>query len=149
MNRLLPRSPPLPARLTTPDLFEDFDRLRSQLWDTFGEPEQRVGGWLPALGDLEEKDDEFVVNVEVPGFDRDDIRVEVEGRRLIVHAERDEEQREGTVRSSTRTGRHLHHETLLPSEVDEDGIEACLDRGVLRVRVPETQEASRRQIEIG
>lgn len=148
MARLIPRSPLRPARPVTGDLFEDFDRLRSQLLDTFGESEQRAGGWMPALGDLEEKDDEFIVNVEVPGFDRDDIRVEMEGRRLIVHAERREQERKGILRSSTRTGGHLHHETLLPAEVNEDAIEASLDRGVLRVRVPKTEQAARRRIDI-
>ncbi|TVP75412.1 MAG: Hsp20/alpha crystallin family protein [Nitriliruptor sp.] len=147
MSRLLPRTSLQPTRSAS-DVFEEFDRLRDQLLGSFTSPEARVGGWAPALADLEEKDDEFVIEVEVPGFDRDDISIEVEGRRLLVDAEREEKEREGTVRSSTRSSGHLHHEVLLPAEIDEDAIEASLDRGVLSIRLPKNAETGRRRIEI-
>lgn len=146
MNRLLPRTrmPSQPAG----DLFDEFDRLREQLLGGFSPSEARIGGWTPALADLEERDDSFVVEVEVPGFDREDIRIELEGRRLIVHAEREEQERRGILRSSTRSSGHLHHEVMLPDEVDDDHIEASLDRGVLSIRLPKTEQTGRRQIDI-
>ncbi len=147
MNGLLPRTSLQPARSAS-DLFEEFDRLRNQLLGSVGSPEARVGGWAAALADLEEKDDEFVIEVEVPGFDRDDISIEVEGRRLLVHAEREERERKGVLRSSTRSSGHLHHEVLLPAEVDEEGIEASLERGVLTIRLPKNEDTGRRRIEI-
>lgn len=147
MNRLLPRTSLPPVRPAN-DLFDEFDRLRDQLMNTVGSPDVRVGGWAPALADLEEDGNAFTVEVEVPGFDRDDIRIEMEDRRLIVHAERGEQERKGILRSSTRSSGHLHHEVLLPAEVDEDGIEASLDRGVLSIRLPKTEETGRRRIDI-
>jgi len=147
MNGLLPHMSLQPARSAS-DLFEEIDRLRNQLLGGVGSPEARLGGWAAALADLEEKDDEFVVEVEVPGFDRDEIDIELEGRRLVVHAEREERERKGVLRSSTRSRGHLHHEVLLPADVDEEGIEASLDRGVLRIRLPKTEETGRRRIEI-
>lgn len=147
MTRLLPRTALQPTRSAS-DLLEEFDRLREQLLSGLSPTAGRLGGWAPALADLEEKDEEFVVEVEVPGFERDDISIEMEGRRLTVHAQREEQERQGILRSSTRSSEHLHHEVVLPAEVDEQAIEASLARGVLTVRLPKTEETGRRRIEI-
>ncbi len=144
---LIPRS--TTPRPVDTDLFEAFDRLHSRLLETFPAATEGTAGWMPALADLEETDDAFVINVEVPGFDRDDIKIEVMGRRLMVHAEREEEPREGTVRSSTRSRNHLHHEVTLPADADDEHIEASLDQGVLTVRMPKREGAGRKRIEIG
>lgn len=147
MNRLLPRPMFQPSQPES-YLFDEFDRLREQLLG--GLPLLRTHGeWAPALAALEEHEDAFTIEVEVPGFDRDGIDIELEGRRLLVHAEREDEQRSGVLRSSTRSSRQLHHEVLLPTEVTEDGIEASLDRGVLHIRLPKAEQSGRHRIEIG
>ena len=146
MTRLAPRRPFTPARSGATDLLDELDRLRSLVLEPFGSTE--IGDWAPALADLEERDDEFVVNVEVPGFDREHIEIELEGRRLLIHAERSEEQREGTLRASTRASGHLHHEVLLPADVDRDNIEASLDQGVLSIHLPKNERDQRHTIDI-
>jgi HSP20 family protein len=143
---LIPRSSMM--RPADTDLFEAFDRLHSRLLDTLPAGGEGTSGWMPALADLEETDDAFVIHVEVPGFDRDDIKIELMGRRLTVHAEREEQPTEGTVRSSTRTRNHLHHEVTLPAEADDEHVEASLDQGVLTVRMSKREGAGRKQIEI-
>jgi HSP20 family protein len=143
---LLPRSPMM--RPADNDLFEAFDRLHSRLLDTFPGASDVTQSWMPALADLEETDDAFIVNVEVPGFDREDIKIELACRRLTVHAEREEMEREGTVRSSTRSRGHLHHEVLLPADADDEGVEASLNQGVLTVRMDKREGAGRKMIEI-
>lgn len=143
---LIPRSTTM--RPSDADLFEAFDRLHSRLLETFPTTAP-ASGWMPALADLEETDEAFVIHVEVPGFDRDDIKIEVMGRRLTVHAEREEDRREGTVRSSTRSRNHLHHEVTLPADADDENVEATLDQGVLTVRMPKREGTGRKQIEIG
>lgn len=144
---LIPRSTMM--RPADTDLFEAFDRLHSRLLETFPGGTDLAANWMPALADLEETDDAFVIHVEVPGFDRDDIKIELMGRRLMVHAEREEQPREGTVRSSTRSRNHLHHEVTLPDDADDENIEANLDQGVLTVRMPKREGSGRKQIEIG
>ncbi|TVR34853.1 MAG: Hsp20/alpha crystallin family protein [Nitriliruptor sp.] len=150
LNRLAPRRTFTPARSGATDLLDELDRLRSLVFEPIGSTE--VGDWTPALADLEERDDEFVVNVEVPGFDRDNMKIERDGRRLLVHAERDEQEseqeREGTMRASTRSSGHLHHEVVLPAEVDRDGIQASLEQGVLTVRLPKNEQSQRHTIDI-
>jgi HSP20 family protein len=143
---LMPRSTVM--RPVETDLFEAFDRLHSRLLDTFATPTETGRAWMPALADLEETDDAFVIHVEVPGFDRDDIKIELMGRRLTVHAEREEQTSEGTVHSSTRSRGHLHHEVLLPADADDERVEANLDQGVLTIRMNKREGAGRKQIEI-
>ena len=100
------------------------------------------------LADLEETDDAYVVEVELPGVKREDINVEVIGRRLTVTGERKERERTGILRRSTRTVGRFEHEVLLPGEVDEEGVEATLDEGVLSIRVPKSERERPKRIAV-
>ncbi len=57
---------------------------------------------------MEETDDAYLVEVELPGVKRDDISIEVAGRRLTVSRERKERQRTGILRRRTRTVGRFH-----------------------------------------
>ena len=101
---------------------------------------------LPSpLGELEEDDDGYVVRLELPGVKKGDVDVELAGRRLTVRAERKETQRKGILRKSTRTTGKFLFDTLLPGDVDQGGIDAVLDEGVLTIRLPKP-ESARRQV---
>jgi HSP20 family protein len=52
------------------------------------------------------------------------------------------------LRSRTRRFGRFEYRTTLPAEVDTDGISAELSDGVLTVRVPKTEEAKPRRIQI-
>jgi HSP20 family protein len=66
----------------------------------------------------------------------------------VIHGEIVERERVGILRRRTRrTGQFVYH-VRLPGDVDEEGIEADLDGGVLTVRVPKSERARRRRIEI-
>lgn len=104
-------------------------------------------GWLrdafTPLADLEETDDAYILEVELPGVDRKDVDVELTGRRLVVTGERTERERVGILRHRTRSVGRFRHEVLLPGDVDPEHVAAKLDRGVLTVTVPKA-EAERR-----
>ncbi len=133
------------------DPFAELTRLDQQLHEYLGNwarfPSQ-FGEGTGLLADLEETDDAYVVEVELPGVKRDDINVEVAGRRLTVSGERKERQRTGILRHSTRTVGRFEHEVVLPGEVDDEGVEAMLEEGVLRVRVPKTERDRPRRIPV-
>ena len=125
------------------ELTERFSRLVDQLtgqWPT--------DGLLPSafspLGELEEPDDAYLVRVELPGVKQGDIDVELAGPWLTVRAERKETQRKGLLRRSTRRTGEFFFETLLPGEVDQAGIEATLEAGVLAVRLPKPESERRK-----
>lgn len=87
-------------------------------------------------GDLEELDDAWLLQVELPGVKRDDVDIQLTGRRLVVRAERKTAERKGLLRRSTRTTGRYFLEVVLPDELDPEGIEASIEDGVLTIRAP-------------
>jgi HSP20 family protein len=87
------------------------------------------------LADVEETDDAYLVEIELPGVKRDDVSVEVAGRRLTVSGERKERERVGILRRRTRAVGRFHYEVVLPGDVEEEGVSASMDEGVLTLRV--------------
>jgi HSP20 family protein len=137
------------------DPITELERVREDLWSLLDTPwapfeswPARLGASHIALADLEETDDSFTLEVELPGIDTDDIDIEIEGRRVIVTAERKEREREGMLRRRTRITGQLRHEVVLPADIDDDAVEANLDQGVLHLRLPKSPTAKRRHIEI-
>jgi hypothetical protein len=66
---------------------------------------------------------------------KDDIRIELAGRRLVVTGERKEKGRKGIVRRRSRLVGAFHREILLPRDRDDNAVEASLSDGVLSIRV--------------
>lgn len=141
------------ATLATPtfsrDPFVEFERLAQDMlsWaTTWRLPD--TNGFQAALGDLEETDDAFVLDVDLPGVHKKDVDVQLDGRRLIVTAERRERERTGILRRRTRSLATYRHEVALPADVDEDAVQASLEDGVLTVRLPKTDISRRRRIPV-
>ena len=81
-------------------------------------------------------------------MDKKDIDIEVSGRRLVVQGERKEKERVGMLRRQTRTVGRFRYEVMLPEQVNGDEIDASMDGGVLRLRVPKQKDEQRRRIEV-
>jgi HSP20 family protein len=130
---------------------QELDQMRRFLEETFGGvPASIVDSiktWVPPV-DIEETDDAYVVEAELPGVKRGDVDIELVGNELTISGEMKEKERKGILRKQTRrVGRFEFHVTL-PDQVDGNGIDASLDSGVLTVRVPKSQRAERRKIEV-
>lgn len=133
-------------------LFSELERLRQMLDQTFG----GLGapgvlgdpvGWVPSV-DIEEQEDTYIVEAEVPGVKREDVNIELVGNELTITGDIEEKEREGILRRKTRRVGRFEYRVILPDEVDADGIEANLSEGVLTVRVPKAERAQRRRIEV-
>jgi len=107
----------------------------------------QVTSWVPAV-DVEETEDVFLVEAELPGVKRDDVTVELQNNELMIHGEVKERERTGILRRRTRRTGQFDYRVLLPGEVDADNVEANLQEGVLRVKVRKTEHARPRRIEI-
>jgi HSP20 family protein len=116
-----------------------------------GTPIAPGGGVSTPLVELEELGDAWLLRVELPGVKKQDADIQLDGRRLLVRAERKQTERKGLLRRTTRTTGRYFLEVLLPGEVDPDQVEASLEDGVLTIRVakPETAAAGARRIAIG
>ncbi|MDQ3763748.1 MAG: Hsp20/alpha crystallin family protein [Actinomycetota bacterium] len=126
------------------ELYEQMGRLIS---DVFAGLDRAAGGWRPAA-DVEETDDAYLVELELPGVKQDDISVELGGRELAVTGEVKERQRVGLLRSRTRRVGRFDYRLSLPTDIEEDQVSASMSNGVLTVRVPKTAKARPRKIPI-
>lgn len=130
----------------------DVERLRRMLDQTFGSfglpalATESVG-WTPPV-DIEEQDDAYVIEAEVPGVKKDDVNIELISNELMVTGEIKEREREGILRKRTRRIGRFEYRVRLPEQVDADKVEANLKDGVLSVRVPKREQAERRTIQV-
>ncbi len=96
-----------------------------------------TSGFKPAAEIVKDGDD-AIVRVELPGVDVDqDVNVEVDRGRLVIHGEhRDQrsEEKEGRTLREIRYG-SFRRSFQLPGHVTGDAITATYDAGVLTVRV--------------
>jgi HSP20 family protein len=130
--------------------FEDiYDRMGQLMNVAFGLTPVDVAEapWVP-LADVSETDDAYVVEVDLPGVNRDQIDIQVQDRELVITGEIPESEQNGRRhRRSRRTGRFEFH-TYLPGDVNADGVNAQLSDGVLTVTIPKSEAAKPRHIEI-
>ncbi|MFD1658169.1 Hsp20/alpha crystallin family protein [Streptomyces caeni] len=106
-----------------------------------------AGAWSPAA-DLQERDDAYLIEAELPGIKREDIDVEISERELCITGEYKEREREGVLRRSTRRTGRFEYRALLPADVKTEEITATLTDGVLTVTIPKAQTVTSRHIEI-
>jgi HSP20 family protein len=128
---------------------ERMRRMLDQTFGAFGWPSQLMEreGWSP-LVDIEETDDAYVLEAELPGVKRDEVNIELVGNELMITGEIKERAHKGTVRRRARRTGRFEYRVSLPAQVDPDKIEANLAEGVLTVRVPKSERAQRRRIEL-
>jgi HSP20 family protein len=120
-------------------------QLLENAWSGAGIPDARI--WSP-LVDIEEADDVWVVEAELPGVNRKDVSVELRDSELAITGELKERERKGILRRRTRPTGRFDYRVTLPGTADPEGVEAKLSDGVLTVRVPKSDRARPRRIEV-
>lgn len=134
------------TRTGLPELRTEMDDLLSGfLGGDVGDASQ--GRYTPAA-DLYETDDMYVVEVEVPGVDRDDVEVSLEEGALTIRGRRGESADGQEYRRRERSIGRFERHFRLPRGVETAGADARLEKGVLRVRVPKAEKARSRTVEV-
>lgn len=106
--------------------------------------------FVPAC-DLEEVDSHYLLSMDLPGMNKNDIQIECKENQLRVYGERKEEKQE-TKKSfcrSERTQGSFERMIAFPHDVKADQIEATFDNGVLRVAIPKAETTQVKQIPVG
>ncbi|WP_251341268.1 Hsp20/alpha crystallin family protein [Haloplanus halophilus] len=132
-----------------PNYFSDFDDLferMNQGFDTWG---RSVGGADFAV-DVAHIDDELVVTADVPGFEKEDFEVSVDGDLLTIRAESDSESASDDDAYVRRERRHssMRRTIHLPVDVDGEGASATYRNGVLTVTIPVEADDDVRHIDV-
>jgi HSP20 family protein len=129
--------------------FPEIQELQEQM----GQLMERVmsgeesGVWVP-LVDVEETEDAWIVEAEVPGVKNDDVDVEVRDSEIAITGEIKERERTGILRRKTRRVGQFEFRVTLPGQTDPEKVEAGLDNGVLTVRIPKPELARPHHVEV-
>ena len=126
----------------------EIDRLNRMFSDFYGEAYSR--SWMPAVDIYETDEHEIVLKAELPDMKREDINITFENNVLTLRGERkfeSEVKREQYHRVERAYGSFSRSFTL-PTVVDTDKIKAEYKDGVLRVTLPQREEAKPKQISI-
>ncbi len=140
--------------LTTWKPFKELGIMRNEmdrLWDSFfeGKPRVRIGEWFPSLDVAETKND-IVVKVELPGMDQKDIDISLSDGHLIIKGEKrqEKEEKEENYHFIERSYGTFTRSVQLPKEVKHDKISASYKNGVLKVVLPKSEEAKKKEVKI-
>jgi HSP20 family protein len=131
--------------------------LAVEQWDPFRELVQGVFGsamqngqtiFIPRF-DIEETEDAWIVEAELPGVKRKDVDVEVRDGELLISGEIKERERVGVVRHRTRRTGRFEIRVALPADADSAQVDAKLERGVMSVEIPKPERAKPRKVTVG
>jgi len=126
------------------ELARRFDEMNNFI-RSLQEPWERPlwgGSHLPAI-DIAEKDNEFVVKMEVPGCKAEDVDISVHGNILTISGEKkqEEEKKEKGYYYTERSYGSFRRDLTLASEFPIGKIEATCKDGVLTITVPKSEKA--------
>jgi HSP20 family protein len=114
-----------------------------------GSGQAATTAWAPAL-DISERKDAYLVTVELPGVEPDDLQITLEDGLLTIQGERHfaHDSSEQQFHRVERRYGAFRRSITLPAQVQAEQIEATVDNGVLQVVVPKMEEATPKRIQV-
>ncbi len=155
MNLIRRGNPALQAYRPNP-IEDGFGRMVESMFQDFFAPLAAGQQWgsdsalAPRL-DVRETEKTFEIQAELPGVEKEDVKVSVDGQRITIEAEcsKANERREGeTVVYAERTASRFMRSFALPTEVDDTAAQARLENGVLQLSLPKKQGTEARRLTI-
>jgi HSP20 family protein len=139
-------------------MFDDFERDQ---WGPYALAPTVPGAALsthvhrqqPMSIDMAEADNEFRVLADLPGVNKDDIHIDVDGNVLSVSAERrreeeEEEEKTDKFHRVERSYGKVQRTVRLPDTADLENVSASYNDGVLRITVAKTEPKNTRRIAV-
>jgi HSP20 family protein len=127
---------------------EDMDRLFEGVGPRWGPMSEESHIWSPPV-EVSEQEGQFVVCAELPGLQKEDVKVELTPNGLVITGERKrdhEERREGFYRSERSYGK-FSRTIPIPEEANLEEAKAQFENGILKVSLP-IPESKRQRREI-
>ena len=118
-----------------PELRWDADRLFSEM---FGRPQVRVAPGGPEA-DFFETENEFVLEMDLPGFTNESVDVTVEKGVMTIHGERslERDEEKDSYHLRERSWGKFSRSFSIPHTIDSESVDASFNRGVLTVKLPQ------------
>jgi HSP20 family protein len=158
MNLVRRTGSPL-ARYRPSAIEDQFGRMVESMFEDFFAPVEQAAAlsrWpddgiaVPRL-DVTENEKAFLVEAEMPGVKKEDVKVAIDKQRVTIEAEtrHEQERREGeSVVMAERTARKFMRSFVLPTDVDDAAAQARLENGVLSLTLPKKQDSSAKRLTI-
>lgn len=118
------------------DPFAELNALQRQFFgDDWATPLKGVN--IPTTDVYTNDDKELIVEAHLPNFEHDDVDVHVDDGALVIQAERHEREEDKKKKYVVReSSSSFYRRIALPERADADNVEAHLEDGVLKVKVP-------------
>jgi len=131
----------------TNDLFSVARRLAD---DPFWKKPSRWSEFKAPSLDLSESEDAYLIELEAPGLDPDDLEVTLSDNTLTLKGKkvREEEHEDRDYHRTERRFGSFTRQVHLPDVASEDEVEAEYERGILSVHIPKATEARTKQIDV-
>src|SRR4051794_26001857 len=144
LNRWNPTSQNLASR---EPFFRLFDTFFNQ--DLAGNEDVSNRAWMPPV-DIQETEEGYRLQAELPGLTKDDINITLENNVLRLSGERklEKDVRKESFQRIERTYGAFSRAFALPQQVNSAGVQAAFENGVLTINVPKAEQAKPRKIEI-
>lgn len=121
-----------------PRIKNEFDLLGEMFADPFfTEHESKI-----MKTDIKEKTDKYLIDIELPGYQKENIKIDVEDGYLTVHAEinsDNEEKEEGKFVRRERYVGSCSRSFYVGNEVKSEDIKASFKNGILKIEVPKKE----------
>ena len=125
----------------------------NRMFDSFFRGPEEDGlqttSWNP-LVDVTENDHSYLLNVELPGVSRNDVKIVVQDNQLTIRGEKkqEKESKNSNTHRVERSYGSFQRTFTLPTTVKAEKIEANYNDGVLTITVPKAEEAKAKEIEV-
>ncbi|WGV27134.1 Hsp20/alpha crystallin family protein [Halotia branconii] len=129
-------------------LQRQMNRLFDRLMPTDGE--QRMGFAFTPAAELEETEDAIHLKLEVPGLEKQDLNIEATPEAISISGERKSEtktEENGVTRSEFRYGK-FQRVIPLPSQIQNDKVQAEYQNGILRLTLPKAESEKHKTVKI-
>ena len=93
--------------------------------------------------DIKEKADKYLLDIDLPGYEKNDIKIEIEDGYLTIHAKRDshkEEKDEGKFVRKERYFGECSRSFYIGENIKEEDIKASFKNGTLKLEIPKKEE---------
>lgn len=146
----------MPWEITPWRPFKELERIRKemdQLWESFFERRptrgEELSEWLPSI-DFSETKNNYVVKAELPGIDPKDIDISLTENVLTIKGEKKQEKEEEgeNYHFVERSYGSFTRSIRLPGQVQSDKVSATFKNGILKITLPKTEEAKKKEIKI-
>ena len=138
---------PVPANMLT--MQRDINRIFDSFFRGSLSEADELSVWSPST-DITERENDFLVKVELPGVKKEDVKITLHDGALTIRGEKklDTESKDANYHRVERSYGSFQRTFALPTSVKADNVDASFEDGILSITLPKQEEAKAKQIEV-